>query len=72
MRGQQDTFISQLCDGLTHCRDGSDEMFGQCVQVRQGGFYFLMYINIHNIVKLRQGSGKERQGKASMAKGERP
>ena len=25
-----------------------------------------------NIVKLRQGSGKERQGKARMAKGERP
>ena len=24
------------------------------------------------IVKLRQGSGKERQGKARMAKGERP
>ena len=28
--------------------------------------------NIQNIVKLRQGSGKERQGKARMAKGERP
>ena len=25
-----------------------------------------------NIVKLRQGSGKDRQGKARMAKGERP
>ena len=27
---------------------------------------------IIDIVKLRQGSGKERQGKARMAKGERP
>ena len=53
MRGQQDTFISQLCDGLTHCRDGSDEMFSQCVQVRDrpGELFnlhiYTMYINIH-------------------------
>ena len=29
-------------------------------------------VGMRIIVKLRQGSGKERQGKARMAKGERP
>ena len=26
-------FISNLCDGLQHCKDGSDEKFWQCLQV---------------------------------------
>ena len=35
-------------------------------------YYTIMQIYPIVIVKLRQGSGKERQGKARMAKGERP
>ena len=26
-------FISNLCDGVRNCRDGSDERFTQCLQV---------------------------------------
>ena len=35
-------------------------------------FFVTVIHNETEIVKLRQGSGKERQGKARMAKGERP
>ena len=34
--------------------------------------YYLTSLNFSLIVRLRQGSGKERQGKARIAKGERP
>ena len=26
-------FISNFCDGVNHCKDGSDEQFSQCLQV---------------------------------------
>ena len=27
-------FISNLCDGVEHCKDGSDEHLSQCIEVR--------------------------------------
>ena len=35
---QGEGFISNFCDGMNHCKDGSDEKLGQCLQVREDLF----------------------------------
>ena len=48
-------FISNFCDGVNHCKDGSDEQFSQCLQVSPGWWVAVVVVVVVVVVVMVSG-----------------